>query len=392
MTTARRPLPPLLLAGALLLALVAALLAVPPSDAVPRYAAQYGQRCILCHDNPTGGGKRNAYATQFLSPTELTWFTPSPEQLDLLDPQIGANLSVGCDLRTMHHYADDPNEPRNFLQMEGDLYLHFHLGNRIAAHMSRGMSGEYEVFGVAQVLPGNGYVKVGRLVPPFGWRLADHTAFVRDYGGFFPPSHSDVGVEIGYDWRGLEAQAAVLNGTRGSVADTDDELAFSGRAAYHIRVSGVALAAGGSYARNRISNQGTQREAQTETLAGPFGYLSWGPLTWVGESDWLRVEDAKGDELVTWSLSHELSCRVRRGLALLVTHDFYDEDYDEKSGALNRFGAGLELFAHPAVQLRGMVNFYEFEVDESASSSSLGGSAAVRDDYVQTEVQVHFLY
>nr|MEE4266754.1 hypothetical protein [Candidatus Krumholzibacteria bacterium] len=41
------------------------------AHAVPRYTAQYGQSCTLCHTNPTGGGLRTEYASQYLIPEEI---------------------------------------------------------------------------------------------------------------------------------------------------------------------------------------------------------------------------------------------------------------------------------------------------------------------------------
>ena len=35
---------------------------------IPRYSARYGQDCNLCHVNPTGGGQRTTYATQYIVP------------------------------------------------------------------------------------------------------------------------------------------------------------------------------------------------------------------------------------------------------------------------------------------------------------------------------------
>lgn len=32
------------------------LLVAPEASALPRYSARYGQDCLLCHQNPTGGG------------------------------------------------------------------------------------------------------------------------------------------------------------------------------------------------------------------------------------------------------------------------------------------------------------------------------------------------
>ena len=231
--------------------------------AVPRYAVAYRQSCTLCHYDPSGGGMRSAYAAQYIVPTELARYSLPAEQLERLDPAIGENISIGFDLRTMFHYDDDRNTQDNFLQMQGDVYLAFQLDDRFCAYFDRGMSGTYEVFGTAYVLPANGYLRVGRFVPPYGWRLADHTAFVRELQGFAPPGHTDVGLEAGISPGPWSLQAAVLNGAPGLIRDTDHGLAGAARASVRLQISPVALWVGGSIYR-RDSHPGDL------TLAGPF--------------------------------------------------------------------------------------------------------------------------
>jgi hypothetical protein len=351
------------------------LILAAPLQANPRYAARYDQRCGLCHDDPAGGGKRSLYAAQFLVPTEMSWRPMDDKARARIQPMLGPNLSVGVDLRTLHHYSDDRTEPQNFLQMEGNLYLAFQPDARVTAYLTRGTSGSYEVFGIAYVLPYSGYAKVGRLVPPFGWRLPDHSAFVRSYGGFTPPGHSDVGVELGIFPGRLELQAALTNGARGQIGDNDRDLACSGRAAARFHLVGIKGALGGSGAYN--GSPGAKASA-----AGPFGSLSWKSLTWVGEADWSRRDLADGGSVRGLDLTQEFSLRVLPGWDLLATHDFHDPDTGRQTGALNRYGFGVELLPSPFLQLRAVADFYDAQK----------GPDLPRDDYFQSEVQVHFLY
>lgn len=367
---ARRPSGLLLGMAGLLGFLLAA-----PLHANPRYAARYDQRCGLCHDDPAGGGKRNLYAAQFLVPSEMSWRPMDDEARERIQPRLGPNLSVGVDLRTLHHYSDDRTEPQNFVEMEGNLYLAFQPDARITAYLTRGISGSYEVFGIAYVLPHSGYVKVGRFVPPFGWRLPDHSAFARSYGGFAPPSHSDVGVELGVFPGRLELQAALTNGARGQIGDNNRDLAFSGRAAARFHLAGIKAALGGSYAHN--GSPGARASA-----AGPLGSLAWQRLTWVGEADWSHRDLTDGGSTRGLDLTQELAFRLRPGWDLLATHDFHDPDTGRRTGALNRYGFGVELLPSPFLQLRAMANSYD----------ARKGPDLPRDDYFQSEVQVHFLY
>jgi hypothetical protein len=346
------------------------------SQATPRYAARYEQSCHLCHDDPSGGGKRSLYTAQFILPAELVSFPPGPEALEAIDPRIGNNLSVGCDLRTIFHESEDDAGEQGFLQMQGSVYFAFDPDPRYALYFTRGITGNYEAFGMARVLPAHGYVKAGRFVPPYGWRFADHTAYVREHGGFFPPAHSDVGLEAGIFPGRFSAQVAVVNGARGNLRDADSDLAASGLLLGRFRLAGVALATGGSFTLHPRDAAGVRREG-----GGLCGSLSVGRLTWVGQSDWLQDERAE-ERTTGWLVSQEFSGRLERGLDLLVTHDFQDFDLDLKTGARERWGAGAEWRPSAFAQLRVMLQ--RVRVD--------AGPALAADDLWQGEAQVHFLY
>ena len=172
--------------------LVASALVARNAYTIPRYSARYGQECSLCHMNPTGGGERSLYASQYLVPEEMAVVKLDEEARKKIDPQLSRTITAGVDLRTFFFRSNSerPNlafDTQDFMQMEGNLYLHLQLDDRFSAYMSRGMSGEYEVFGMGYILPLNGYVKVGRFMPAYGWRFADHTSFVRELMGFFLP-------------------------------------------------------------------------------------------------------------------------------------------------------------------------------------------------------------
>jgi len=348
--------------------------AAMPAHAVPRYAARYQQNCSLCHHDPSGGGMRSTYAAQYLVPAELARYRLPAEELERLDPAVGKNLTVGFDLRTIHHYDDDGRTPGNFLQMQGDVYLAFQLDERFAAYFDRGMSGSYEVFGTAHILPAGGYLRAGRFSPPYGWRLADHTAFVRAAQGFGPPGHTDVGLEAGASPGAWDFQAAVLNGAPGSTRDNNRGVAGVVRASVRLRLPGAAACAGGSLWRN-------DARGAAATLMGPFWSLDLGPVTWVGEVGWLRSDRPLGGNVTRWTFSNELAVSVARGIDLLGTYDFTDPDIDRLTGASERVGAGCEVLAYPFLHLRLACNWLNEE-----------GAGADAEDYLQTEVQVHLLY
>jgi hypothetical protein len=377
------------------------LLVVRPQagQATPRYSARYGQTCGLCHVNPTGGGLRTLYATQYLVPAEMSMITYTQERLASIDPQLSKNVTAGADLRTIYHRADRRDVGYDdFLQMQGTLYLAVQPDERVTLYLDRGISSTNEVYGLAYVLPFHGYIKTGRFVPAFGWKFDDHTMFTRvkpfqaspvgspgtaaDLDGT-PLPGNDVGLEAGFFPGRLSLSAALVNGNRGSTADDNRKPAVLGTALYRANLDGVGLGLGGSIYRNN-------EVAGVKTSGGPYGYLHYRPLTWLAEFDWsnLRTIETSGaatplpDHYRGLTVSQELTLRLFRGVELRATYNFYDPDTARPSGARSRYGAGYQVMPYPFLAFLGMVDVHHFE----------NGTLVTGHDYTQFGVQAHFFY
>lgn len=374
-----------ILRGAFLVSLVAfAFFTGRSVDAIPRYSAEYGQRCALCHVNPSGGGLRTSYASQFLVPTEMVANQFDMEELGGIDPQINEHITIGTDVRTIASYSsDDARRPQNnFFQMQGDLYLAFQGGEKFTIYLDRGQSTTYELFGMAQILPYTGYVKVGRFTPAYGWKLADHNAFTRERLGFLPPAHTDVGVEAGIFPGDMTIQAALLNGNQGSTLDTNDELSFAARAGQRWSRGDWGIFLGGSYQYD-ADRPSVVGDAMARNQAGPFGYLNYKRLTWLGEIDWVNRDLPDSDEAITeFIMSHEVTVHAMRGLDFVGGFSYMDPDVDLKTGTWSRWSGGVEWFVNPFLIVSGLVQSYQAEA----------GSAIAEEEYEQAVLQAHFLY
>lgn len=346
----------------------------PAARATPRHAARYGQNCHLCHHNPTGGGLRTLYASQYIAPVELAARAVPPAEAPRLDPQLGPDVVVGADLRTLHLAAPERSGEHGFFQMQADVYLAFQLDDRTSAYVDRGQSGT-EAFGLAHVLPLQGYVKLGRFVPPIGWQFEDHTAFVRQELGQAPPRHTDTGLEVGLYPGRLALHAALLNGAPGVARDDDRAFAAAGRALYRTRWGSAQLALGGGYWRQR-------EETGARAVGGPLGAVAWGPLVWMGEIDWLRRPHPGGGATTALVVWHEAAWRLARGLDLRATYGFHDPDLARRTGAQARYGLGADLLLTGNVGLHGMLNLWRRE-----DGPDLGG----RDD-LQSVLMAHLFY
>jgi len=340
MTCHPRMARPARLGAAITLAVaLASLVPALSARAVPRYSARYEQNCALCHVNPTGGGMRSAYAVQKLIPKELAFSPMKPELMKEIDPRIGKVLSIGTDFRQFLLLESENSSlapPQGFFPMQGDVYLSFQLDPRLLLYYDRGFSNTYEAFGLANVLPWDGYVKVGRFVPPYGWRFDDHTLFVRDDEGFAPPAYTDAGAEVGIARDPIDVQVALVNGSRGSTQDNDRRLAVSGNASSRFHAGPVA----GSLGVAGYTQPGLSVDVNS---AGVFGYLSAWNVTWVAQNDWTRHQPAGGVAVSGLVSSQELTVLLHRGVEIKSTYDFYDPDRDLRSGSKDRWGVGFDF-------------------------------------------------
>lgn len=392
-------------AGALGAWMAVGLLAAGPGQATPRYSMAVGQDCNLCHINPTGGGVRDPYATQYLIPTRLA-MQLGEEPAAGANPILGeSGIVLGADLRTMWLGSDselNQGAGEHFREMQGSVYLSVPMPDpRFSIYVAQDfgqLNETVEIWGMGYILPANGYVKAGRLIPAFGWKLSDHRTFSRQDFVFLPqyPPHSDTGLEAGIYPGPFSIEASVLNGQFQQHLDLNDELAGAARVAWRSAAGPLEFVLGGSWYGNP---KALTRSSQLVSLhaVGPLASARWGRAIWLGELDWTRREPGTGTGEAVWGFvtSHELSVRMIQGLDAVATWDMVDPDWDYATGALHRVGFGIDALTHPFLQLAAKVNVFVAEEGDAPPAGRPVPSSVIGSDYedhIETQVQVHFLY
>lgn len=334
---------------------------------LPGFAAQVEQKCNLCHVDPTGGGMRNSFGSQYFAQTEMAMKKASLEDVTRFKPQISDNISIGMDMRTLYHY-DNETKQSTLFQMEGNLYLTAQLDQQFSLTLDKGLYSGFQVFGVGYFLPFHGYAKVGKFQPAYGWRFADHTSFVRERM-LWPPSTYDTGVEVGFHPQGISATFGMFNGSS-LMLDADKGKAGSARLEFRRNIRGFGFGLGGSYYRNDTPNGAID-------MYGPFWYTKFGRIIYLGELDWL--DNAAGT--VSLATTQDLAFIIRQGFWLRAIFDYHDPDVDFKTGALARYGIASQSFPFAFLEITPHLWLYE--------STDPAGN---KDRYVVYDGQIHFFF
>lgn len=175
----------------------------------------------------------------------------------------------------------------------------------------------------------------------------------------------------------LALSVAAVNGNLGSTLDNNEKPAYAAQAIYRTQISPVGLGLGGSFWRN-------EEPSGVRTAAGPYGYLKLGELLWLAQVDWssLNPDDPLLRDFTALTHSHEITYRAARGVELRGILDFHDPDLDRKSGSRSRYGAGVVIMPVPFVSMQATFSAHRFDRGELAAGK----------DYNQLEVQLHLFY
>ncbi|MEO0998611.1 MAG: hypothetical protein AAFX58_13925, partial [Pseudomonadota bacterium] len=200
--------------------LVAATIAAPAAQAEPYLAVSKGMHCGGCHANPAGGGMRNVYGNVFAQ-TELAARRAGPPQQALWTGEVTDWLATGANLRGSYAYVDTPNAPSvsEFDVTRGTVYAQANLipdmlSVYVDQQVAPGSSLNREAYVRLRGRGGRLHLTAGQFYLPYGLRLQDDTAFVRQATGI-NFTNPDRGVQFGYDSGPWSAQLAVTNGTGG---------------------------------------------------------------------------------------------------------------------------------------------------------------------------------
>ena len=317
--------------------------------AEPYLAVQQGLKCAMCHVNPTGGGMRNTFG-QVFGQTQL------PQQhVDTGEPwtgEINRFLAIGGDFRAALNETDIPHqdETSSFDTEELRVYLDVRaIPDRLSVYIDQrlapGGSDNMEVYGKLWFDNQRFYVKAGQMYLPYGLRLQDDGAFIRQAPGinFQTP---DRGVETGLEIGPWSAQLAISNGTGGGSEDDTGKQ-------YSLRAEHVQ-----SVWRAGASVNFNDADVGQRQMQNIFAGVRTGPIAWLAEADYIIDKSFEPKRKQAVGLI-EANWRIRQGNNLKLTAEYFDADRDVSEDQQNRYSVVYEWTPLQFVQLRVGARFFD---------------------------------
>ncbi len=349
------------------------------AHALPRFAIRTGAKCQSCHVNPTGKGMRNAFGFSYGSEELPIPTYKEATALDDFSPNLTQYLSIGADYRTLFFY-NQINKTSSFFQMQGNLYFNLRLNKKVSVYVDKELYGSFEAFGLAKILPLDGYLKLGQFMPAYGTKVDDHNLFIRGgpydpriFGGEFPPGYplglnfgagmEDDGIELGFAPSIFTFEAGVFNGLPGGgliATNATGYKTISVRGDATIKTEDINFNVGGSF-YSHPSATGTR------TFYGAFGAVSlFKNLTLNSEVDFVKTPFGAHDSTGIMYYN-ELNYLLTTGVDLKLGYEFYDPNKDIKNGSFSVITLGAEFFPLSGVEVRPL---YQINIESPKEISN----------------------
>ena len=344
------------------------------ADAEPTFLSRQYARCTNCHFSPTGGGLLTPYGRS-LSREELSTFgsshgSSSPgREHEFLFGLFGDALqpvSVGIDLRPSHLDVDSAgySTTRDFLMnadvtaalRHGNWTFYGELGRQPRVGETRVASFEHW----ASYKANNGLgVRVGRFIPAYGIKLADHTAFTRSSLAL-DNNNQVYGLELSHTGARQLVQVSLGPGFADGVEDPARRaFTATGRWQVDVRPRVVLVASG-------LFRDASDLQSRNGALGLAFGFAPTSRLTLWTQADARFRAGTSGD--VGYTFLGEAAFEVYRGVWVKLTPQLLTEVGDTSAGVF-RLVAALNLF--PRTHWNVGLSYYHDRVRNTDSSTKI---------------------
>ena len=326
---------------------------------LPRYSIQESSGCINCHINPTGSGMRNDYGSNVYSLDELSirkWINTGDEDWD---GYISDNIQIGGEFRIQSYDGQDKNR---IFPMQIDLYSNIDINDNVDLFFKYG--DESEFYAILKNIFNLSWIKVGKTMPNYGFKLDDHTSFIRggnsgnthiadnhnldqgllfDYmSGYKDPIIIESGLKFG---KSVNFTFSVSSGLR----DVSDEelINFTSNINYINKLDFGSFLFGTSFMKEHDF-----------TMAGLYGGFSRGKMTFSYEIDKTQQWISDYESIASYA---EIAYKPIQGIHVIAKYDYFDKDYDLQDGAVSRYSLGMNVFPYNILEIKFQMRHYLVE-------------------------------
>lgn len=321
---------------------------------IPRFALMRGNQCRDCHYNPTGGIIRNKDGWIY-GKNNLRVFRSNTSELN---PFINENISIGLDFRYQYLYSQELKRT-DFHKMAASVYSNFNLSDEINFITRYDFyRGYFEGFGVLNILPFEGYLKVGSFYPAFGVRIDDHTAYTRngDAGILSTSSTQGLIFESGYSQTGIELgifpnEFVFLSLSTGQTYfPFRSDLSYIGRIEVNPSINQFNFLAGTSYGVFRKPN-----EISPFSLTSFFCGIGTQSFSILGEV--VFAKDYIIKDTSSLALFVETSYRLIRGVDFVARYDRFVPNSGNGEEFSSHIILGFDLFPYSFIEIKPQFRF-----------------------------------
>jgi hypothetical protein len=335
------------------------------ASAEPYLAVETGLKCASCHVNPSGGGKRTPFGIAYAKSQIAAHTVTTGKQRKPWIGDLNKWFSIGGNFRGGYDSVDIPTagSSSEFAVSRTTVYAQVRavpnlLSIYVDEKLAPGDPLNREAYLLLTPKHGKYTVKAGQFFLPFGLRLQDDNAFVRQTSGvnFNTP---DNGLELGLELPKWSAQLAVTDGDAGggNKPGSNNRLSLS---AVYVRPR-WRVGASSNLNKDPLGDRAMQ---------SAFAGVRTGPIAWLSEVDFIRDETPIGHRNQYASLL-EGNWRMRKGHNLKLTYEYLDPDRNRTGDEQERYSLVWEYSPIQFVQARvgtraynGIPNFVTSNRDE----------------------------
>lgn len=277
-----------------------------------------------------------------------------------------------------------------FFPMQGDLYAAVQPIEHLTVSTSAGVRGrsrsidldgggvdDQDRIGVRDLWvmthewPYMAYGRLGRFLPIFGTRVADHTAYIRRPFGLSQedPANRVVGAEIGLAPNYPYLNASIFKPSSAQARDpfaTADGWGTAVSAGW--RDLGWQLGGSAMLRRRPLDGGGDTTDLSLQWGFNPWFYWDGLPLTYLGEVTYGRLQrPLSGKETGQLAAYHQLAWTAVNGVVIRGRYDFWDPDEEVIDDEIHRPGLGLDW-----IPITGLTFSADFRVGIPAGGTASG--------------------